>query len=127
MKHGMKRKRNLRMSLAKNSKNSTLNPLQILNMLIAQEVPSVDPCTRRHDGTSKPRMVICKFTSYKTKEAILKKARRIKPKGVNIFEYLPEEKMEKRRAHLSQLRSKPNPNPNPNTNPNPNNDSNNNP
>ena len=33
--------------------------------------------TGRQDGTPKPRTVVCKFTSYKAKEAILKKARRI--------------------------------------------------
>jgi len=45
-------------------------------------------------------MVVCKFTSYKAKEAILKKARRIKPQGPNIFEDLAQETMEKRRAQL---------------------------
>ena len=59
---------------------------------------------RRHDGTSKPRTVVCKFTSYKAKEAILKKARRIKSEGLNIFEDLAEETMEKRRAQLPQLK-----------------------
>lgn len=41
--------------------------------------------TGRQDGTPKPRTVVCKFTSYNAKEAILKKARKIKPKGLNIF------------------------------------------
>ena len=41
---------------------------------------------RRQNGTSKPRRVVCKFTSYKAKETILKRARRIKPEGLNIFE-----------------------------------------
>ena len=41
---------------------------------------------RRQDGTSKPRRVVCKFSSYKAKEAIRKRARRIKPEGLNIFE-----------------------------------------
>ena len=44
------------------------------------------------------------FTSYKGKEAILKKARRIKPEGLNIFEDLVEETMAKRRAQLPQLK-----------------------
>ena len=61
-------------------------------------------CPRRHDGTSKPRTVVCKFTSYKARQAILKKARRIKPEGLNIFEHLAEETMEKRRAQLPQLK-----------------------
>ena len=34
----------------------------------------------------KSRRVVCKFTSYKAKEAILKRARIIKPEGLNIFE-----------------------------------------
>ena len=50
------------------------------------------------------RTVVVKFTSYKEKEAILKKARRIKPEGLNIFEDLAEETMEKRRAQLPQLK-----------------------
>ena len=59
---------------------------------------------RRHDGTPKPRTVVCKFNSYKAKEAILRKARRIKPKGLNIFEDLAEATMEKKRAQLPQLK-----------------------
>lgn len=59
---------------------------------------------RRHDGTPKPRTVVCKFTSYKAKEAILKKARRIKPEDLNIFEDLAEETMEERRAQLPLLK-----------------------
>ena len=58
----------------------------------------------RHDGTPKPRTVVCKFTSYKAKESILKAARRMRPEGINIFEDLAEETMEKRRAQLPQLR-----------------------
>ncbi|XP_068742255.1 uncharacterized protein [Montipora capricornis] len=58
----------------------------------------------RHDGTPKPRTVVCKFTSYKAKESILKAARRMKPEGIHIFEDLAEETMEKRRAQLPQLR-----------------------
>ena len=46
----------------------------------------------------KPRMVVCKFTSYKAKEFIRKTTRRIKPEGIYIYEDLAEETMEKRRA-----------------------------
>jgi len=45
----------------------------------------------RHDGTSKPRTVVCKFTSYKVKESILRKARRITLEAISIFEHLAEE------------------------------------
>ena len=58
----------------------------------------------RHDGTPKPRTVVCKFTSYKANELILKTERRMKPEGLHIFEDLAEETMEKRRAQLPQLR-----------------------
>ena len=58
----------------------------------------------RHDGTPKPRTVVCKFASYKVKESILKAARRVKPEGILVFEDLAEETMEKRRAQLPQLR-----------------------
>ena len=55
---------------------------------------------RRQDGTPKPQTVVCKFTSYKAK-----KARRIKPEGLNIFEHLAEETiMGKRRVQLPQLK-----------------------
>ena len=92
MKHGMKRKRKFKMS---SSKNSILNLLQKLNMLIAQVVPG---------GMMELQNRERSFTSYKGKEAILKKARRIKPEGLNIFEDLVEETMAKRRAQLPQLK-----------------------
>ena len=47
--------------------------------------------TGRQDGTPKPRTVVCKFTIYKAKEAILKKVRRIKAEVLYIFEDLAEE------------------------------------
>lgn len=40
------------------------------------------PSWSRQDGTSKPETVLCKFTSYKAKEAILRKPRMIKPEGL---------------------------------------------
>lgn len=49
-------------------------------------------------------MVVCKFTSYKAKEAILKKTRRIKPKGLKVFEDLAKGTMEKRSVQLPQLK-----------------------
>ena len=58
----------------------------------------------RQDGTSKPSTVVCKFTSYNTKESILRKARRIKPEGISIFEDLAEDTMAKRRSQLPQLK-----------------------
>ena len=77
MKHGMERKRKLRMPSSKNS---------ILNLLKKNKHAHRTGRARRKDGTSKPRRVVCKFTSYKAKEAILKRARRIKPEGLTIFE-----------------------------------------
>lgn len=59
---------------------------------------------RRHDGTPKLRTVVCMFTSYKAKEAILKKARRIKPEGLKVFEDLAKGTMEKRSMQLPQLK-----------------------
>ena len=59
----------------------------------------------RQDGTSKPSTVVCKFTtSYNTKESILRKARRIEPEGISIFEDLAEDTMAKRRSQLPQLK-----------------------
>ena len=70
--------------------------------------PEIDRAHRsgrpaRQDGTSKPRTVVCKFTSYKVKESILRKARRIKPEGISTFEGLAEETVAKRRSQLLQL------------------------
>ena len=58
----------------------------------------------RQDGTSKPRTVVCKITSYKVKESILRKARGSKPEGIGIFEDLAEETVAKRRSQLPQLK-----------------------
>lgn len=60
-------------------------------------------CPRRQDGTPKPRAAVCKFIGYKTKDSILKTARRIKPEGIHIFEDLAEETMERRIAQLLVL------------------------
>ena len=80
-----------------------------VNELNLEPVPEIERAHRagrptRHDGTPKPRTVVCKFTSYKAKESILKTARRMKPEGLHIFEDLAKETMEKRRAQLPQLR-----------------------
>ena len=77
MKHGMKRKQKLRMS---SSKDSILNFLQKMNVLIPQAALGGKM------ELQKSRRDVCKFTSYKAKEAILKRARIIKPEGLNIFE-----------------------------------------
>ena len=81
----------------------------LVEKLDFESVPEIERAHRtgrtgRQDGTPKPRTVVCKFTSYKAKEAILKKVRRIKPEVLNIFEDLAEETMEKRRAQLPQLK-----------------------
>lgn len=59
---------------------------QIKNVLVEKldldSAPEIDRAHRtgtRQDGTSKPRTVVCKFTGYKVKESILRKA--------NIFSY----------------------------------------
>ena len=88
----------------------------LVDKLNLEPVPEIERAHRagrptRHDGTPKPRTkkkkkrtVVCKFTSYKAKESILKTARRMKPEGLHIFEDLAEETMEKRRAQLPKLR-----------------------
>ena len=59
---------------------------KIKNVLVEKldldSAPEIDRAHRtgaRQDGTSKPRTVVCKFTGYKVKESILRKA--------NIFSY----------------------------------------
>ena len=81
----------------------------LVDKLNLEPVPEIERAHRtgrptRHDGTPKPRTVVCKFASYKAKESILKAARRVKPEGIHVFEDLAEETMEKRRAQLPQLR-----------------------
>ena len=72
-----------------------MNLLQKLNVLIAQAVLGGKMELQNRERS---------FTSYKAKEVILKKARRIKPEVLNIFEDLAEETMEKRGAQLPQLK-----------------------
>ena len=67
-----------------------MNLLQKLNVLIAQAVLGGKMELQNRERS---------FTSYKAKEVILKKARRIKPEVLNIFEDLGEEK-----AQLPQLK-----------------------
>ena len=78
--------------------NSILNLLQKLNVLIAQVVPGGMMELQNRERSFASLLVI------KQRKAILKKARRIKPEGLNIFEDLAEETMEKRRAQLHQLK-----------------------
>ena len=71
--------------------------------------PEIDQAHRtgrhtRQDGTSTLRTVVRKFTSYKAKESILRKARRIELEGSSIFKDLAEETMAKRRSQLPQLK-----------------------
>ena len=86
---------------------------KIKNVLVEKldlvSAPEIDRAHRtgrpaNQDGTPKPRTVVCKLTSYKAKESILRKARRIKPEGISIFEDLAEEAMAKRRSQLPQLK-----------------------
>ena len=49
----------------------------LVEKLDLDSAPEIDRAYRtgpRQDGTSKPRTVVCKFTSYKVKESILRKA-----------------------------------------------------
>lgn len=59
----------------------------LVKKLDLNPAPEIDRAHRtgrpsRQDGTSKPETVLCKFTSYKAKEAILRKPRMIKPEGL---------------------------------------------
>ena len=81
----------------------------LVEKLNLDPVPEIERAHRtgrptRHGGTPKPRTVVSNFTSYKAKESILKAARRMKQEGIQIFEDLAEETMEKRRAQLPQVR-----------------------
>ena len=109
------RRNNLRFEGLLEDDNETWDEMEakVKNLLVEnldfESAPEIECAHRtgrtgRQDGTPQPRTVVCKFTSYKAKEAILKKARRIKPEGLNIFEDLAEETMEKRRAQLPELK-----------------------
>ena len=58
------------------------------------------------DGTkvkSDPRSIVAKFTSWKRKEAILKVARKIKPKGVKLYQDLSSRTLERRAELIPEL------------------------
>lgn len=105
------RRNNLRFERVSEDPNEKWDDTEekIKNVLVEKldldSAPEIDRAHRtgrpeREDGTSKQRTVVCKFTSYKVKESILRKARRIKPEGIGIFEDLAEETVAKRRSQL---------------------------
>ena len=58
------------------------------------------------DGTkvkSDPRPIVAKFTSLKQKEAILKVARKIKPKGVKLYQDLSSRTLQRRAELIPEL------------------------
>ena len=89
--YNQSRQNNLRFEGLLEDNNETWNETQakVKNFLVEkfdfEPAPEIERAHRTartgsQDGTPKPRTVVCKFTSYKAKEAILKKARKIKPK-----------------------------------------------
>ena len=68
---------------------------------------TVGPLFRKgKDGTkvkSDPTPIVAKFTSWKQKEAILKVARKIKPKGVKLYQDLSSRTLERRAELIPEL------------------------
>ena len=96
MKHGMKWKRKLRIC---SSKISILNLLQKLNVLIAQAVLGGKMELQNRERSFVSLQVIKQRRQFSRRQGEY-----IKPEGLNIFEDLAEETMEKRRAQLPELK-----------------------
>ena len=59
----------------------------------------------QHQADAKPRVIVCRLSSWKQKEAVVRKARKEKPEGLLICEDLSQATLEKRKPHLEKLRA----------------------
>ena len=59
----------------------------------------------QHQADAKPRVVVCRLSSWKQKEAVVRKARKEKPEGLFICEDLSQATLEKRKPHLEKLKA----------------------
>ena len=59
----------------------------------------------QHQADAKPRVIVCRLSSWKQKEAVVRKARKKKPEGLFICEDLSQAMLEKRKPHLEKLKA----------------------
>lgn len=59
----------------------------------------------QHQAGAKPRVIVCRLSSWKQKEAVVRKARKEKPEGLFICEDLSQATLEKRKPQLEKLRA----------------------
>ncbi|CAH3172695.1 unnamed protein product [Porites evermanni] len=59
----------------------------------------------QHQADAKPRVIVCRLSSWKQKEAVVRKARKEKPEGLFICEDLSQATLEKRKPHLEKLKA----------------------
>ena len=59
----------------------------------------------QHQADAKPRVIVCRLSSWKQKEAVVRKARKEKPEGLFICEDLSQATLEKRIPHLGKLKA----------------------
>ena len=56
----------------------------------------------QHQADAKPRVIVCRLSSWKQKEAVVRKE---KPEGLFICEDLSQATLEKRKPHLEKLKA----------------------
>ena len=59
----------------------------------------------QHQADAKPRVIVCRLSSWMQKEAVVRKARKEKPEELFICEDLSQATLEKRKPHLEKFRA----------------------
>ena len=59
----------------------------------------------QHEAGLKPRVTVCRLSSWKQKEAVVRKARKEKPEGLFVCEDLSQATLEKRKPQLEKLKA----------------------
>ena len=76
---------------------------------LTYRTPTQDNCTvqliNQHQADAKPRIIVRRLSSWKQKEAVVRKARKEKPEGLFICEDLSQATLEKRKPHLEKLKA----------------------
>ena len=94
-------------NLVKQTIKNTLKIQDEVQIERAHRVGKPRPLSRKgKDGTkvkNDPRSIVAKLTSWKQKEAILKAARKIQPKGVKLYQDLSSRTLERRAELIPDL------------------------
>ena len=65
----------------------------------------VDKRKSHKKNTNQPRTIVCRLRDWKQREAVIRKARKIKPYGLYVSEDLAPETLQKREAQISKLKA----------------------